>query len=173
MKVLVLTTALMIGISSAALAQGGGGSGGGGSSGGSAGGAASSSGNTGAGSTTSSTSGTPASGAVTPSQRGAIQTGINNATAVDPTIAPLGINNAGAPITSTNPAVGNTPTATNTPGVNNIPGGMNPDGTAAGIPTNPRSVTDGSRQQGAPTDAQVNRATTPAPHTPGNGTSGR
>lgn len=166
MKVLALTTALLIGISSAALAQGGGGSGGG-----SAGGAAASSGNgTGAGSTSSSTS---TSGAVTPGQREAIQTGINNAKAVDPTLAPLGTNNAGAPITSTNPAVGNTPTATNTPGINNIPGGMNPDGTAAGTPTNPRSVTSGSGQQGIPTNPAVNRATTPLPRTPGNGTSGR
>ena len=166
MKVLALTTALLIGISSAALAQGGGGSGGG-----SAGGAAASSGNgTGAGSTNSSTSSTSTSGAVTQGQRDAIQTGVNNARAVDPTLAPLGTNNAGAPITSTNPAVGNTPTATNTPGVNNIPGGMNPDGTAAGTPTNPRSVTSGSGQQGTATSPEVNRA---SPRTPGNGTSGR
>jgi len=165
-----LTTALLIGISSAALAQGGGG----GSGGGSAGGAASSSGNgTGAGSTTSSTSGAPTSGAITPSQREAVKAGVNNAIAIDPSIAPLGTNNAGAPITSTNPAVGNTPTATNTPGVNNIPGGMNPDGTAAGTPTNPRSVTSGSGQQGIPTNPELNRSTTPLPRAPGNGTSGR
>lgn len=172
MKLLALTTALLVGISSAALAQGGGS--GGGSSGGGAGGGASSSGTgTGASSSTSSTSGTSPSGTVTPNQREAIQNGVNNAIAIDPTIAPLGTNNTGTPITSTNPALGNTPTATNTPGTNNIPGGMNPDGTAAATPTNPRSVTDGSRFQGTPTNPELNRATTPLPHTPGNGTSGR
>ena len=115
MRILALTTALLIGISSAAIA---------------------------------------AEGIVTPSQREAIKTGVDNAVAVDPTIAPLGTNNAGAPITSTNPAVGNTPTATNTPGDNNIPGGMKPNGTAADTPSNPRSLTNGYNPDGTITNSK-------------------
>ena len=81
--------------------------------------------------------------------------------------APLGTNNAGAPITSLNPSIGNTPTATNTPGVNNVPGGLNPNGT----PADPVAATNGLNAQGTP----VNPALRPGvvrPAAPGNGTSG-
>jgi hypothetical protein len=105
MKTLALTAAFLIGVSSAALA----------------------------GSVADGTQ-APVPGTVTQTQQDAIRAGVNNAVAVDPTIAPLGTNNAGAPITSTNPSVGNTPTATNTAGVNNVPGGVAAPGEAAGRP---------------------------------------
>ena len=151
MKVLALTTALLVGISSAAMAAG--------------------AGDTGAGSATPSASEAPVPSTITPNQQEAVRAGVNNAIAVNPAVAPLGTNNAGAPITSTNPAVGNTPTATNTPGVNNVPGGLNPNGTVAGAPVQTGPVTNGQNPQGAANPSVG--ATAPLPHTPGNGTSGR
>ena len=60
-------------------------------------------------------------------------------------VAPLGTNNTGAPITSMDPsAVGNTPTATNTPGANNVPGGLKADGT----PANPALLGPGASTTG-------------------------
>ena len=160
-KTTALAAALLFSVSTLAIAQGSGGAGGG-SGGSAATGGTSGSGNAGPGNTGMGVTGSGMTGNTGTGISGSASTnnainsnmsgtgGVNNVAgtligvgaagaafppnAPPSSVAPLGTNNTGAPITSMDPsAIGNTPTVTNTPGANNVPGGLKADGT----PVNP------------------------------------